>query len=538
MNLQELSEQVIGDRVSIETPFGQRPLIYADYTASGRSFAPIEDFIRHRVLPFYANTHSESALSGRQTNALREQARRAIRQAINAGPEHALIFCGNGATAAINRLVDILGLRQDREERPVVLIGPYEHHSNDLPWRESKVELEVIPLDAEGGVDVGTLEQRLEFHRGRTVYCSFSAASNVTGIKTDTAGISALVHRFGGSVFWDYAAAAPYVGIDVSNMDAVFISPHKFLGGPGTPGLLVVRRDLLKNEVPAVPGGGTVAFVAPDFHTYLSDPERREEGGTPGIIESIRAGLVFSLQQEVGTKVIEAREHELVGQVMQRWSAHPDIRVLGSPGADRLSIVSFQVMRGEEQLHYAYVVALLNDLFGIQARGGCSCAGPYGHSLLGIDARSSRQLDVEVSRGNGVLRPGWVRVNFNYFIDGETMEYILRAVELVAEHGWKLLGDYRFEKDTGTWVHRRSVVELPTHLDDFCSGLEFIRPEEDTTPLSEYLVRGRELLEGAGVEVSEAPLQLDPSAESMRWFYLPQVTVQAGRQQVHFSKQT
>jgi selenocysteine lyase/cysteine desulfurase len=538
VDYRNFSDQVIGERILIETPFGQRPLVYADYTASGRAFAPIESFIQNRVLPFYANTHSESALSGRQTNALREQARQAIRDAVNAGPEHAVIFCGSGATAAINRLVDILGFRQESDESPVVLIGPYEHHSNELPWRESKVELEVIPLDGHGGIDQLALQARLELHSGRKLYCSFSAASNVTGIRTDTQAIGEMVHRHGGHVFWDYAAAAPYVGIDVSDKDAVFISPHKFLGGPGTPGVLVVRRSLLCNPVPAMPGGGTVSFVGPDFHTYLDDHERREEGGTPGIVESIRAGLVFKLQQAVGTDVIEAREHELVNRVIQRWSGHPNINVLGSPDARRLSIVSFQVMCGEQQLHYAYVVALLNDLFGIQIRGGCSCAGPYGHALLNIDADRSRELDREVSRGNAVLRPGWVRVNFNYFLDEENLEYLLRAVELVAEHGWKLLGDYRFNTDSGSWVHRKGMPALPASLEEFSLDATPAVPAVARERLSEFMLIAEQLLESEPAAVLEAPLQLDAQAERLRWFYLPPVQAANTPREVHFPEKT
>jgi selenocysteine lyase/cysteine desulfurase len=522
---EQLATQVIGERVLVETAFGQRPLVYADYTASGRAFAPIERFIQDQVLPFYANTHSESSMTGRQTNRLREQSRTIIRKALNAGPEHAVIFCGTGATAAINKLVQVLGLRAtETAEKSVVFIGPYEHHSNELPWRESNAEVVVIPLDADGRLDIAVLEQRLQEYAGQArLLASFSAASNVTGLKTDTTAVSELVHRYGGRVFWDYAAAAPYVGIDVSDKDAVFISPHKFLGGPGTPGLLVVRRDLLHNEVPAVPGGGTVSFVAPDFHHYLKDCEAREEGGTPGIIEAIRAGLVFKLQQEVGTDVIEAREEALVEKVLARWSQHPSIRILGNPDLPRLSIVSLQVRRGEEQLHYAYVVALLNDLFGIQARGGCSCAGPYGHSLLGIDAESSHALDAEVQRGNTVLRPGWVRLNFNYFLDQETLDYLLAAVEWVADHGWRMLKHYRYRADSGTWVYRGQRAELPVSLEDFSPDGSLAAPATACEQaLQTYLDEALPILENLEDEGSGPVIELDAHAESLRWFYLPE----------------
>jgi selenocysteine lyase/cysteine desulfurase len=523
MDWNGLGEQVIGDRAAVETPFGQRPLIYADYTASGRAYGPIEDFIRDRVLPYYANTHSDSSLTGRQTNHLREQARDIIREALNAGPEHAVIFCGTGATAAINKLVDLLELRQAQSEPVVMLIGPYEHHSNELPWRESEVELVTIPLNEEGALDLQALESQLQYYRGKArILASFSAASNVTGLKTDTVAVGSLVHQYGGLVFWDYAAAAPYVSIDVTDMDAVFISPHKFLGGPGTPGLLVVRREILNNAVPAAPGGGTVSFVGTDFHHYLEDSEHREEGGTPGIIEAIRAGLVFKLQQQVGTGTIESREEALVENALKRWSAHPDIRIMGSTDLPRLSIVSLQICHDDQQLHYAYVVALLNDLFGIQARGGCSCAGPYGHSLLGIDVEASHRLDEEVTRGNAVLRPGWVRMNFNYFLDDESVEYLLKAVELVAEHGWKLLSHYRYLKDSGTWVYRGAPLALPVSLEDFDPGSADLGTQPRCqTSLQECIASAEALFENLEEAEASSIIELDEQAEALRWFYLP-----------------
>ena len=539
MNFETIRQQVIGERVLLDTAFGRRPLVYADYTASGRAYAPIEDFIASRVLPYYANTHSESSMSGRQTTRLREQARNAIREAVNADARDAVIFCGSGATAAINRLIDMLNLRIPADlnsryaleqqipadQRPVVFIGSYEHHSNELPWRESIAQLEVVPLTAAGELDLAVLERELrKYQDGRPVYGSFSAASNVTGIKTDTSAVSKLMHRYGGKVFWDYAAAAPYVGIDMADKDAVFISPHKFLGGPGTPGVLIVKRELLQNRVPALPGGGTVSFVAPDFHRYLGDVEHREEGGTPGIVEAVRAGLVFKLQQQVGTARIEAREHELVSQVLRRWSTHPNIHLLGNLELPRLSIISLQIRSGERQLHYGYVVALLNDLFGIQARGGCSCAGPYGHSLLQIDAATSSRLDAEVCRGNSVLRPGWVRLNFNYFLDQETVEYLLRAVELIAEHGWKLLSCYCYDNTTGTWVYRGRATSLPVCLAD-CDLFNRVDgaagiPEQAQRPLSDYLAEAEDILVAAEPG-TDCTLQLDEQAEELRWFYLP-----------------
>ena len=311
----------------------------------------------------------------------------------------------------------------------MVFVGPYEHHSNELPWRESIAEVVVIGEDPDGHIDVADLDRQLTRYAQRPLLIgSFSAASNVTGILTGTDAIAALLHARGALSFWDYAAAGPYVPIRVAasrpgagdHKDAVFLSPHKFPGGPQTPGVLVVRRGLVRNQVPTAPGGGTVAFVDPIGHQYLDDPVAREEGGTPAIVESIRAGLVFALKQAVGTDLIAARERQLWQHVLRRWAASPGIEVLGNQQAARLSIVSFRIRHGPQYLHHNFVVALLNDLFGIQARGGCSCAGPYGHRLLAIGPARSHALREEIGHGCDGIKPGWARINLNYFISPAT----------------------------------------------------------------------------------------------------------------------
>ena len=380
---------------------------------------------------------------------------------------HAVIFCGSGSTAAINRLVDVLNLRipadlDDRwdlrsripvDQRPVVFIGPYEHHSNELPWRESIADVVVIREDRDGHVDLDRLREELERYADRPLRIgSFSAASNVTGIVSDTRAISRLLHEHGAQSFFDFAAAAPYVAIEMepdddplAAKDAVFISPHKFIGGPGTPGVLVARRELFRNRVPSMPGGGTVAYVNQVEHAYLTDIEHREEGGTPAIVESIRAGLVFGVKAAVGVEAIRERESAFIERALRRWEANPAIEILGSHEAERLSIVSFVVRHRGRYLHHNFVVALLNDLFGIQSRGGCSCAGPYGHRLLGIDLETSHEFEREIARGCEGIKPGWVRVNFNYFISEAVFEFILDAVDLVATEGWRALPDYDFD---------------------------------------------------------------------------------------------
>jgi selenocysteine lyase/cysteine desulfurase len=545
---------VIGEDEAIATPFGLRRVTYADYTASGRSVSFIEDLIRDAVLPLYANTHTESSGTGLQTTRFREDARAIIREAVGANAdEHVVLFCGAGSTGAIHTLIDCLELRipaglDDRygfsaripaDERPVVFIGPYEHHSNELPWRESIADLVTVPEDQDGRIDLGALERALIAHADRPVKIgSFSAASNVTGILSDVRAISVLLHRHGALSCWDFAAAAPYVDIEMSprhgsadagldHKDAVFISPHKFVGGPGTPGVLVARRDLFHNRVPSVPGGGTVAYVNPTEHRYLDDIEHREEGGTPAIVESIRAGLVFQLKEAVGTEAISAREESFTHRAMHRWEENPDIEILGSHDAPRLSIVSFVVRHEQRYLHHNFVVALLNDLFGIQARGGCSCAGPYGHRLLGIDLDRSHEFEREIATGCEGIKPGWVRVNFNYFFTERVFDYVLDSVDLVATHGWRLLPRYRFDPPTGMWRHVDGQPEPPMSLRDVrYEGGEMIfeghRHRAPEAALDRYLEEGRAILAEAPLPVVSPSVEVSEDFEHLRWFWLPE----------------
>jgi selenocysteine lyase/cysteine desulfurase len=544
-----IRRSVIGDDEAIATPFGLRRVTYADYTASGRSLSFIEDFIRETVLPLYANTHTESSGTGLQTTRFREDARRIIRVACGATEqEHAVIFSGSGSTGAIAKLIDCMQLRlptdlDDRyglseripaDERPVVFVGPYEHHSNELPWRESVADVVTVPEDHDGRIDLASLERSLLEHEARPLKIgSFSAASNVTGILSDVEAISTLLHRYGALSFWDYAAAAPYVGIemkdaeDPARLDAVFLSPHKFVGGPGTPGVLVARRELFRNRVPSVPGGGTVAYVNPMEHVYLDSIEHREEGGTPAIVESIRAGLVFQLKQAVGVETIREREESFTRRAMRRWQENAAIEILGSRDLPRLSIVSFVVRHDDRYLHHNFVVSLLNDLFGIQARGGCSCAGPYGHRLLGIDLDTSHEFEREIARGCEGIKPGWVRVNFNYFISEPVFRYVLDAVDIVATDGWRLLPRYRFDPATGMWRHVDGQPEPPMSLDDvgYEGGAMRFAGHRHHTPeaaLKDYLEQARAILVDPPIEADPVPLEVGEDFEQLRWFWLPE----------------
>ncbi len=441
---------LIGEGAFFDSPFGRQKLVYADYTASGRALRQVESFIAERVLPFYANSHTEASFCGAHTTRLREAARSYIAGQVNAGEDCAVIFAGAGATAGINRLVALSGLAQIPQGagRAVVLIGPYEHHSNILPWRESGAEVIEIDESPEGGPDLDQLERQLRAHRDAPLLIgAFSAASNVTGILTDTVAVTRLLKAHGALAFWDYAGGGPYLDMDMSpapdaQKDAIVFSPHKFAGGPGASGVLVIRQGAVRAARPTWPGGGSVAYVSPWAHDYLPSVVEREEAGTPNILGDIRAGLALAVKAAVGTDFIARRDHELLTRALRRWADNPDIVVLAAEVENRLPIISLLVRDGRGGfVHHETFTRMLSERAGIQVRGGCVCAGPYGHRLLGVERAQSEEIRRAVLAGEDMRKPGWVRLNLSWLMDDETADYIIERVDELARRAPKPAGE-------------------------------------------------------------------------------------------------
>jgi selenocysteine lyase/cysteine desulfurase len=460
--IEELRQSIIGDGISIPGPYGEKSLVYADYVASARALRQVESFVAEEILPYYANSHTRSSYCGAYMTQMREEARAVIAKSVDANDDYSVVFTGSGATAAVNRLVRLLGVEQAAAagQNPVVYIGPYEHHSNILPWRESGAEVIIIPESVEGGPDLLVLQRELKKHADKPIKIgAFSAASNVTGITTDVEKVTSLLKSHGALAVWDYAGGAPYMPINVKvgacELDALFLSAHKFPGGPAASGILVVKNKLSATAKPSWPGGGTVTYVSPWNHDYVSSLSAREEAGTPNVIGDIRAALCFMIKDAIGHQFLEERQAELRDRAFKAWVAHPHIRILGHQTAHRLPIFSFQITdRNGELINHQLFTRMLSDRYGIQARGGCACAGPYGHSLLDIDADQSAQMREEIKRGNPLARPGWVRLNFSYLLSDEKVNFIIESVSELANSASTLIGDYVYDDASGSFAHK------------------------------------------------------------------------------------
>ncbi|RKS89283.1 aminotransferase class V-fold PLP-dependent enzyme [Sphingosinicella microcystinivorans] len=436
-----LAQSIIGKGRVINGPVGPQPLLYADYAASGRALREIEEFVLEHVLPVYANPHTQASWCGRSINALRRVARAEVAKFCGAGADDAVIFAGSGATAGLQKLVRLFGVDQrgPSGERALVLLGPYEHHSNLLPWRESGAEVIELPEDSAGGPDRVALAAHLERGADRRIVAAFSAGSNVTGALTEIADVSRMVQAAGGKVIWDYAGAASYITMQMQpapdvHVDALVFSPHKFVGGPASSGVLVLRRDAEVLDKPSAPGGGTVSFVSPGGHDYLADLAAREEAGTPNVIGDIRTALACIVRAEMSEAGLDTRAASMCREALDRWRANSRIEVLGRDMDEHLPIVSFRMRDGEGKLvHHQLVTRIMSDCFGIQARGGCACAGPYVHRLLAIDEAQSQAIHQAIRHGAELDKPGFVRVNFSPLMDDAELETLIACVEQVAE---------------------------------------------------------------------------------------------------------
>lgn len=464
---ERMAGNVIGHDLQLQTPCGRKRMIYADWTASGRLYRPLEERLLRDFAPWMANTHTETSATGHAMTAAYAQARAVVKRHVHASQDDVLLATGTGCTGAINKLQRMLGLRMPSnfigqaavapELRPLVLVTHMEHHSNQTTWLECMVDVEVIPPDAAGLVDVAAIPAILARYAARPMkIASITACSNVTGIATPYHDIAALMHAHGGHCFVDFACSAPYVPIDMHPgdparaLDAIFFSPHKFLGGPGSSGILVFGRKLYSARVPDQPGGGTVAWTNPwHEHRYLEDIEQREDGGTPGVMQLVRAALAVQLKEAMGAERIARRERQIVEQVFSRLQGQPRVVILGGQHRQRLPVFSFYV----EGLHYNLVVRLLNDRFGIQARGGCSCAGTYGHFLLNVDERHSHGITARIDAGDLSDKPGWVRVSFHPVMNDGDVAAVCDAILAIAEHGHAWSADYRHLPDLNAYDH-------------------------------------------------------------------------------------
>ncbi|MBA6223146.1 aminotransferase class V-fold PLP-dependent enzyme [Colwellia sp. MB02u-18] len=473
-------QHIIGQDLQHQINGQQLDIIYADWTASGRLYQPIEDYLTQELGPYVANTHTETNLTGSAMTHAYHDAQHIIKRHVNACDNDVLITAGAGMTAVINKFQRILGLRIPERmqtqvafaenDRPVVFITHMEHHSNQTSWYECDVTLEIVEPDSQGLPSLTHLELLLEKYQNRKVKIgSFSACSNVTGIKTPYYQLAEIMHQHGGLCFVDFAASAPYVDIDMhpSNpkqaLDAIYFSPHKFLGGPGSSGVLVFNKVLYKNKVPDHPGGGTVTWTNPwGKHSFFNNIELREDGGTPGFLQCIKTALAIKLKDAMGVENIQQREAQISQYVMDNLAKNEHVVMLEPNIRQRLAIISFYVPGA----HYNLVVRLLNDKFGVQTRGGCSCAGTYGHILLKVDQDTSSKITQQIDSGDFAEKPGWIRASFHPTTSDKEVAFVVEAINQVTEHIALWSKEYRFNPASGDYEHGKPEVDFPS-LSDF-----------------------------------------------------------------------
>lgn len=466
--LERMAADLVGRDVCINGPFGAKRLLYADYVASGRALMGVEQFILSNVLPYYANSHTEASYCGGAMTGFRRAARETVAACCGASADHAVIFTGSGATSGLNRLVNLLGVTASMNAgvRPRIVIGPYEHHSNILPWRESGADVVEVKEAATGGPDLDDLDAALAGAKDRLVICALSAASNVTGIIADVGGLTKRVKAAGARMVWDYAGAGPYLPMAMEPapgalIDAVVVSPHKFIGGPAASGILIVRRDAVDVTTPTWPGGGTVKFVTPTEHDYSDSLEVREESGTPNVVGDIRAALAFLIKDAIGAETMAARNAEFRARALAAWSGLERLELLGNRQADSLPIFSFRIRDGNGgYVHQQLVTRMLSDRFGIQARGGCACAGPYVHRLLHIDEAESRMLREVIAEGDEIRKPGFIRLNFSVLLPDDKVDFILQSVAQLASDATAFADHYAVDVSRAIFFPRDADTRI------------------------------------------------------------------------------
>ena len=465
---QPFREHIVGIDHTFESPYGVQPLVYTDWTASGRLYRPIEDKLLNELGPFVANTHTETSTTGAAMTLAYHEARNIIKDHVNAGENDMLITEGSGMTGVVNKFQRILGLKVSEslkehtevpeDKRPIVFISHMEHHSNQTSWLETIADVEVVPCNEEGLICMKSFEKCLQKHQHRHLkIASVTACSNVTGIKTNYHEIATLIHQYNGLCFVDFACSAPYVDINMhpqekeAYLDAIYFSPHKFLGGPGSSGVLIFNKKLYKNMVPDNPGGGTVSYTNPwGDHDYFDDVETREDGGTPAFLQTIKIALSIQVKEQMGTENIRAREEEINPKIFKTLESLPKVHILAPDHKDRLGIFSFYF----EDYHFNLVVKLLNDRFGIQTRGGCSCAGTYGHFLLNVDQQTSKAIEQQILEGCNTEKPGWVRLSIHPTMTEKEIDYICSSLETLAENIEDWAHDYQYDIVKNDYVHK------------------------------------------------------------------------------------
>jgi len=473
---------IVGYHTEFETPYGMQPLVYADWTASGRLYKPIEEKIINLFGPFVGNAHTETNVTGSSMTLAYMKAKKIIKQHVNANDSDAIISTGSGMTGALLKLQRMLGfkipsrfsntLKVPDELRPIVFVTHMEHHSNQTTWLETIAKVEIIKPDINGLVDLNNLNYLLKkYKNSKFKIASITSCSNVTGIFTPYYKIAEMMHENDGWCFVDFACSAPYIRIDIhpknplQKPDAVFFSPHKFLGGPGSAGILIFDKTLYDYHfAPDQPGGGTVKWTNPwGEHSFYEDVELREDGGTPPFLQTIRAALCIKLKEEMNLDIIMEREKVIREYVFTRLKSAPNLHILAENIEERLPVISFYI----DKMHYNLGVRLLNDRFGIQVRGGCSCAGTYGHYLLHVSRSRSKKITDMIEQDDLSAKPGWIRISLHPIMTDEEIEYILDSIEKLAKHHTEWGNDYIYNSHTNYFVHKSNPKEEERAIDNW-----------------------------------------------------------------------